>query len=147
MEQEFKDIVLLDETFYKLYKADIGAVVNGQHCEITENGDSDPINGRYRKIDGGFATDDNRTSLTTDGLLRRTQAYLLTFKDLSDGHLYYMRVRLKSAPTPEDEISTSTYSSYYYEPSSDASSFNHVASSGRCNTRTIHIYTRDSSPN
>ncbi len=143
MEQEFKDILLLDETFYKLYKADIGAVVNGQHCEITENGDSDPINRRYRKIDGGFATDDNRTSLTSDGLLRRTQAYLLTFKDLSDGHLYYIRVRLKSAPATEND----PYSSYYYEPSSDASTFSHVASSGRCNTRTVHIYTRDSSPN
>lgn len=138
MEQEDKALLLTEEAFYKLYKADVGVVVNGQHCLITDENNDNPINGQYRKINGAFMTDDRRTS-TADGLLIRDLTYMLTFKDLSDGALYYMQERLRVAPTPAN----STYSSYYYEPPASASKFECVAEPALRHTSIVHIYTVD----
>lgn len=137
MAREQTTIFLANNVFYKLYKADIGTIIDGRHCPIDESGILEPVERRYCKIDGAFYTDDKH-SAAVNGLLRRSQAYKLIFKDLSDGVVYYMIGYFTPAPAPEGSSTGSSF--YFYEPSSDPSVFNCMAvSAARC-TKTVHVY-------
>lgn len=131
-------IFLSGELLHKLYKANIGDVVDGQHREIEGSDFGEPVESQYRKVDGAFATDDNRTSLTAEGYLRRSENYILIFKDLRDGVLYYTSLPLKVAPWPESETVSGAY---YYEPFATDSINEFLAVSATCHTKTVNIYT------
>lgn len=83
------------ELMYRLYKANIG----------------DVIDNTYVRLDGGWRTDDDRQVYSMNGLLESVYIYQLTFKDLSDGEYYRISQAASLAHDPNNPNRA-----WYHEP-------------------------------
>ena len=82
------------EIVYRLYKANSG----------------DTIANKYVRLNGGWATDDDRR-VESNGLVARTPIYKFVFKDLSDGKYYEAAQAAAKADDP-----TRPYDVWVHEP-------------------------------
>jgi len=81
------------ELIYRLYKAEIGDVIDNTYVRLT----------------GGWKTDDDRKVSPISGFLERSDNYQFVFKDLTDGAFYHATNSPKRADNPSRPYETSLY--------------------------------------
>ncbi|QGU09024.1 hypothetical protein GNG26_01130 [Leclercia sp. J807] len=83
------------ELLYRLYKADMGDIIDDTYVRLT----------------GAWLTDDIRSTDPHNGLLTRSEAYQFIFKDRSDGNYY---LASNGASKAHDPVYTSQ--NWFHEP-------------------------------
>ncbi|NDJ55837.1 hypothetical protein GWD52_02255 [Enterobacteriaceae bacterium 4M9] len=100
--------VLPLELLYRIYKAEIG----------------DVIDDKYMKASGVFNTDDDH-SVDENGFIHRKMSYTMGVINIAYSQSYFATWEMKRAPTPDSEVSVT----YFHEPFVDGSIVNYEVGS------------------